>query len=142
VGYEDLLEHSHTPIKGKKVEEMLKSSELLPSLAIVVSKIERMDIYDDICELVMSLPRKIDYQMWFLDEESEKDFYSGNYLCGSQLCSLNIVDSEEFIAIIEAEGKHSPINLSCNGTKHSGLLYVGCRHYGFPLPGNILCDFK
>lgn len=140
VGYEDLLEHLHAPIMDKKVEEMLKSSELLPSLAIVALRIERMDIYDDICELVMSLSRKIDYQMWFLDEESEKDFYSGNYLCGSQLCSLNIEDYEDFIATIEAERSASPINLSCNGTQHSGLLYVGCRHYGFPLPGNIFCD--
>ena len=137
LGYKDLLEHIYAPLEGKRIEDMLNASELIPTLALSAITMGRCDVYDKIRELVMTLHHKINYQMWFLDDDSEKEFYCGNQYCGSQLCSLNIENRDGLVAMIEAEGKVSPVKLSCIGTSHSGLLYIGCRHYGFPLPGNI-----
>lgn len=137
LAYKELLEHLYAPLADKKVEELFNASELIPVLAVSAIKLGRIDVYNRIRELAMSLPRKVNYQIWFLDDDSEKEFYCGNQLCGSQLCSLNIENRDGLIDILEKEVSASPIKLSCAETAHAGLLYIGCRHYGFPLPGNI-----
>lgn len=138
LGYKDLLEHLHGSIDGRGVEELVKASELIPALALAAIKMNRDDIYDNVCKLAMSLSHKINYQAWFFDEDGEKSFYCGHNLRGSQLCSLSIENKEDLVGIIKAEAQASPVRLSCIGTLHSGLLYIGCRHHGFPLPGNLL----
>ena len=131
------MEHLYAPLADKNVEELFNASELIPALALSAIKLDRIDVYNRIRERAMSLPHKVNYQIWFLDDDSEKEFYCGNQLCGSQLCSLNIENKDGLIDILENEVLASPIKLSCAETAHAGLLYIGCRLYGFPLPGNI-----
>ena len=94
IGYKELLEHFY-PNDGKpRVEHLLKSSELIPMLALIAKRIDRDDLYDAVCELASHLPPNINYQIWFLDKDSENEFFCGENTCGTQLCSLNIQERE------------------------------------------------
>lgn len=135
--YTELLDHMHANERSKDVSSLYRSSELLPMLMMMAKRVGREDICKDVSSLANKLPPNTDYQMWFLSRDSEKSFYLGDSLYGTQLCSLPLNDYEKTISIIQRESQASPIALSCSRTQHKGLLFIGCRHHGYPLPGNI-----
>ena len=137
LGYKELMEHMHLG-GGDPIDNKLPSTELLPMIASISLKLDALDSYEKVCELIRHLPQNINYQVWFLDEDSENEFFSGKPLCGSQLCSLPILEKSLFVEILAQEKKASPVTLSCCKTSHEGLLFIGCRHYGYPLPGNFI----
>lgn len=137
LGYKELMEHMHSGA-GDPIDKKLPSTELLPMIASVSLKLDVLDAYEKVCELIRHLPQNINYQAWFLDEDSENEFFSGKPLCGSQLCSLPISEKSLFVEMLAQEKKASPVALSCCKTAHEGLLFIGCRHYGYPLPGNFI----
>lgn len=135
--YAKLIDHMHANVNSRDIGRNLKSSELIPMLLMLSKILHRDDLYLSLIRLVNELPRTTDYQVWFLDHDSDGLFYSGDPACGAQLSSLPVSDAERFVSIVQCESRHSPIELSCNKTQHSGLIFIGCRHYDFPLPGNF-----
>ena len=137
LGYKELMEHIHSG-SGDLIDKNLPSTELLPMIASVSLKLGALDAYDKVCELIRHLPQSINCQVWFFDEDSEKEFFVGKASCGSQLCSLPVTDKARFVELLTQGKKSSPMELSCCETEHEGLLFIGCRHYGYPLPGNFI----
>lgn len=135
--YVQLIGHMHSNESSKEILKYFYSSELMPVLLLMARALRRDDICAKIARLVEVLPRDVDYQMWFLDDGSEASFYRGDRLCGSQLCSLPLGDLARTCDMIRRESECLPIDLSCNKTQYQGLLFLGCRHYKFPLPGNF-----
>ena len=107
-------------------------------IAAAALRFDVMEAYENVCELMRHLPQNINCQAWFLDEDSENEFFAGKPLCGSQLCSLPVTDKALFVEMLTQAKKSSSVKLSCYETVHAGLLYIGCRHYGYPLPGNFI----
>lgn len=135
--YAKLIDHMHANEDSGDVGRNLKSSELIPMFVLLAKILRRDDLCLSLARLVSEFLRTTDYQVWFLDEDSEGVFYSGDSTCGSQLSSLPITDVERFVSIVQLESQRSPITFSCNMTRHSGLIFIGCRHHDFPLPGNF-----
>lgn len=135
--YRQLIGHMHPNARSSDIARSLPSSELIPVLLLVAQVLARDDLTHAIVQLAESLPHGIDYQVWFTDSDSDESFYNGATNCGAQLCTLPINDVAQFVKIIEDESAHSPIQLSCTCSEHRGLLYIGCRYYNFPLPGNF-----
>lgn len=137
LNYAQLIEHLHSNERSKDIAACFYASELMPILLVMAKVLHREDISSNIIQLVGALPRNTDYQVWYLDGASEGSFYQGDRLCGSQLCSLPLGDVDRTCDMILKESALLPVELSCTKVQHAGLLFIGCRHYDFPLPGNF-----
>lgn len=103
---------------------------LYPFLALIAALLGLEDTYKNINEIKSILPH-CNYQLWFLDEHSEKKFYTNDEPHGISLTSLHTGNQKEFLEMIfnECNRNHLFNTFKPFRLPLWAMIPVGCRHY-------------
>ena len=135
LSYSDLLDHPHKddPEYFKKVTS---SSEMYPTIALIAGVLGRGDVFAAVQDLKKTVLPHCDFQMWYLDDESEANFYLNKGRHGLELASLDVGDKQSFLEAIFRECRENSAfrNMSIMKPGLFYLTFVGCRHHRLPVP--------
>ena len=133
--YPDLLDHPHKddPEYFKKVTS---SSEMYPAIALIAGVLGRDDVFAAVQDLKKTALPHCNFQMWYLDDESEANFYLNKGMHGLELASLDVGNKQLFLEAIFRECRENSAfrNMSIMKPGLFYLTFVGCRHHRLPVP--------
>jgi len=133
--YGDLLEHP-TKNNSEYFKRVTMSSELYPTIALIAGVLGRDDVFAAVQALRETVLPHCNFQLWYLDEASEANFYLNTGLHGLELTSLDVRKKEEFLELIYKECQENGAfkNMSVMKPGLFFLIFVGCRHHRLPVP--------
>lgn len=138
--YAELLEHPQTNNESYH-KEVTSGSILFPMIALFASLLHDNDLYNQVQSIKEKHLSHCNFQFWYPDDSSEKDFYTNNDAHGATLSHACIERSmDEFIRQAFGECEHSPHfkTLSAVKTGLWPIILVACRHYRIPVPLHLL----
>lgn len=143
-GYHDLIEH---PQQDNKIylEDATVGSILYPMIGMFSGLLEFDDIYSKVQNIKNTFLEHCNFQVWYPDIESEKNFYNNESIHGATLSNVNIENNKEaFVNELfkECEESKSFNELSAIKTQHWPLILSACRHYRLPVPINFFLEFR
>ena len=137
--YRHLIDHpkEHT---DKYRKEASRGSILYPTLAMWAAILEDDDALSTMALFKKEYLGHCNFQYWYPDENSEKNFYVNSSVHGSALSNIPVTgDGQETISYVIDE---------CSATDHFGelsairfglwpIVLTACRHYRLPIPAHF-----
>lgn len=121
-------------------QEATEGSVLYPSLAIWAEALGRADVIDRLAEFKRDELAHCNFQLFFIDQDSEAQIYAGEDRHGSVLCDVPVAIGEKgTIAFTRHEcgvTRHYE-ELSAIELGHWPILLTACRHHRLPLPPQL-----
>ena len=133
--YPDLLDHPNVE-DPEYFKRVTSSSEMYPVIALIAGALERDDVFRSVQDLKKTVLPHCNFQIWFLDDESEANFYLNKGMHGLELASLDVEDKQAFLETIFRECRENSAfkNMSIMKPGLFYLTFVGCRHHRLPVP--------
>lgn len=124
-------------------QEATEGSVLYPMLALWAEVLERRDVLDRIVDFKTDDLPHCNFQMFFLDQDSEAQLYVGDDRHGSVLCDVTPIKGEArtlFMARRECEAITDYHRLSAVELGHWPIVLTACRVHRMPVPPQIWLD--
>lgn len=142
--YSDLLDHPKH-LDNVYREEVTSGSILYPMMSLWASLLGDVDLYEKIKSFKKNKLEHCNFQLWYLDESSEKYFYLNSETHGALVSNVGVhLPPEKYISQIFLMCEESPYykTMSVIELNLLPLILMGCRHYRLPLPIDLLKDYK
>jgi len=142
LSYAELIEH---PIDNSNEyrRSVTKGAVLYPYISLFSIITNNIQPYDNVKKIKEEFLSHCNFQVFFLDESSEKHFYKYDSMHGSTLSHVCIDDTpENFIKQLIDECASSNKIYEMSAYKHNfwPLILTGCRHYRLPIPMHFIID--
>lgn len=142
--YSELIEH---PIGDDEEyrESVTKGSILYPYLSIFSAIYNARESYDLIKKVKEEFLNHCNFQIFFLDDESEEHIYNFDEMYGATLSGVDISQEPiELLNDIANECKQSDHLEKLSAVKYGlwPLLLVSSRHYRLPVPIHFIMDLN
>jgi len=124
-------------------QEATEGSVLYPMLALWAEVLERRDVLDRIVDFKTDDLPHCNFQMFFLDQDSEAQLYVGDDRHGSVLCDVTPIKGEAhtlFMARRECEAITDYDRLSVIELGHWPIVLTACRVHRMPVPPQLWLD--
>jgi len=124
-------------------QEATEGSVLYPMLALWAEVLERDDVLDRIVDFKTDDLPHCNFQMFFLDQDSEAQLYVGDDRHGSVLCDVTPIKGEAhtlFMARRECEAITDYDRLSVIELGHWPIVLTACRVHRMPVPPQLWLD--
>lgn len=124
-------------------QEATEGSVLYPMLALWAEALERGDVLDRIVDFKTDDLPHCNFQMFFLDQDSEEQLYVGDDRHGSVLCDVTPIKGEAhtlFMARRECEAITDYARLSAVELGHWPIVLTACRVHRIPVPPQLWLD--
>lgn len=138
--YSDLLSHPK-PGDNDYRKNVTSGSILYPIIAVWAALLDDEETYNNIAQLKQNHLQHCNFQLWYPDEYSEAQFYTGGDSHGAVLSNVCVDRPKiEFLAQVFGECDQSPHFKEMSAIKFNWwpLVVVACRHYRLPLPLHLL----
>lgn len=134
MGYAKLLTHAHCgAIPKEKVSEILPSTELLPTLALIANYFKMDEVYDSIVSIQENVFPKTDFQLLFYDGDVEDAAMGVLGNAGLVWPSISLKEREMLVRCVRDNATQKSLLKTIPPVLY-GILFVGLRHHGMPLP--------
>jgi len=124
-------------------QEATEGSVLYPMLAFWAEALKRDDVLDRLVDFKAEDLPHCNFQMFFLDQDSEAQLYVGDDRHGSALCDVTARKGEArtiFMARRECETITDYNRLSAVALGHWPIVLTACRVHRLPVPPQIWLD--
>ena len=140
--YSELIHHLNMEEEAYK-EKVTAGSILYPMIALFATFSKDRELYTQIKNVKDNLLPNCNFQLYYLDDAAESQFYTNNNVSGVILSGIQMPDDmDEFRNQIMQEciSCNSFNNLSAIKKRLWPIVLVGCRHYRLPVPMNFFYD--
>jgi len=138
--YSELLAHPK-PGDDEYRKNVTNGSILYPIIAVWAALLEDEAMYNKVSSLKREHLQHCNFQYWYPDDNTEKNFYTNSNLHGATLSHLCIDrPKEEFLDQLLGECHHSPHFKELSAFKFGWwpLIVVSCRHNRLPVPLELI----
>ena len=145
--WDDYYNHINHPDKSSKKykEEVTAGSVLYPTIAAFSAVMGHDDIYKEIQKFKKDSLKHCNFQFWYPDETTEKNFYKNSDIHGATLSNVAIEKSpDKFLEEIFGECDATSYFEELSASKYGifPLILVACRHYKLPMPVHFIKMLK
>jgi hypothetical protein len=134
--YHKLIEHPLEQTEEYR-KENTKGSILYSYIAFFAAYLNFDDIYKIVQDFKKEKLQHCNFQLCNLDETSEEMFYKNKEIHGVALNNISVdKDKKSFLKQLSDECKATPFfnDMSAIKLGYYPILFLGCRHYRFPIP--------
>jgi hypothetical protein len=140
--YSDLIEHP-SDVSDEYRKSVTKGSILYPIISIFSAIYGEMEAYELMKKLKQDYLKHCNYQIFFLDDDSEKYLYNFEEMHGATLSHINI--DQEPTKLLEDISNECQLSNSINNLSAMKfgiwpLLLVASRHYRIPVPIHFIME--
>ncbi|ADT87343.1 hypothetical protein [Vibrio furnissii] len=142
--YMDLLEHPKNDTAGY-FEESTAGSILYSSIGCFSALFDFDDLYTKLSEIQTSHLSHCSIQLWYPDEESEKELYIGGRYHGFCLSDFDFeLTKNELLSYIFSECRETQYFDNLSAIKYGlyPIVLMACRAYKIPVPPNFFLPFE
>jgi len=135
--YSHLLDHPHPRGDEDYRLEVTEGSILYPSLAIWAAILGDEETYSSIAEFKEKNLFHSNFQLWYPDEESEKNLYTNRELHGAVFSHVPVdLPASDYLESLWTECVHTQYfdQLSSQEKGLWPITLLACRHYRIPVP--------
>lgn len=140
--YAELIEHPMDKSDEYK-KSVTKGSILYPYISTFSAIMGFSEPYEIIGKIKKEFLPHCNFQVYFLDETSEKHFYRFDKMHGATLSDVCVTEEpEELIKQLVRECDQSNKVYEMSAFKYSfwPIILTGCRHYRLPVPMHFIID--
>lgn len=140
--YAELIEHPMDKSDEYK-KSVTKGSILYPYISTFSANMGFSEPYEIIGKIKKEFLPHCNFQVYFLDETSEKHFYRFDKMHGATLSDVCVTEEpEELIKQLVRECDQSNKVYEMSAFKYSfwPIILTGCRHYRLPVPMHFIID--
>jgi len=140
--YVELIEHPNDTSDEYK-KSVTKGSILYPYISIFSAIMGFSEPYEIVKKIKEELLPHCNFQVYFLDDSSEKHFYRFDKMHGATLSDVCVTaEPDELIDQLVNECEQSNKVYAMTAFKHSlwPIILTGCRHYRLPVPMHFIID--
>ena len=140
--YAELIEHPIDKTEEYK-KSVTKGSILYPYISTFSAIMGFSESYELIKKIKEEFLQHCNFQVYFLDESSEKHFYRFDKVHGATLSDVCVTEEpNELIKQLVSECEQSDKVYEMSAFKYSfwPLILTGCRHYRLPVPMHFVID--
>ena len=140
--YVELIEHPIDKTDDYK-KSVTESSILYPYISAFSAILGFPEPYKIIKKIKKEFLAHCNFQVYFLDESSEKHFYRFDKMHGATLSNVCVTDNpRKLIDQLLSECEHSNKVYEMSAFKYSfwPIILTGCRHYRLPVPMHFIID--
>mgnify|MGYP005710236395 FL=1 len=101
------------------------------------------DAYNTVKRLKREFLPHCNFQIFFLDDSSEKHFYRFDDIHGGTLSNIDIMDEPKTLLeqlVTECKESNKVYEMSACKASLWPIILTGCRHYRLPVPMNFVLD--
>ena len=139
--YLDMIARASSGYSSEDESAIPKSSTVYPMLMLIASANGWADIYETGKTLHEQLLPKVDYQLWYPQDDSIDGLIDGvlRYTPhGLSQTSLDMSNEQKFRNAVFDECDKSPLKFGFIGGPYAGLLFIACSLSRYPLPPHYL----
>jgi hypothetical protein len=140
--YAELIEHPVEKTDEYK-KSVTKGSILYPYISAFSAIMEFPEPYEIVKKIKEEYLPHCNFQVYFLDESSEKHFYRFDKMHGATLSDVCVTEEpSELIKLLVNECDESNKVYDMTAFKFSfwPIILTGCRHYRLPIPMHFIID--
>ncbi|WP_186174812.1 hypothetical protein [Vibrio jasicida] len=140
--YAELIEH---PIEKSDEyrKSVTKGSIMYPYLSAFSAIYDVEEAYNTVKKIKKEFLPHCNFQVFFLDESSEKHFYRFDDMHGGTLSNIDIMDEPKALLeqlVTECKESNKVYEMSACKASLWPIILTGCRHYRLPVPMNFVLD--
>ena len=140
--YAELIEHP-IEISDEYRKSVTKGSVMYPYLSAFSAIYDVEDAYNTVKRLKREFLPHCNFQIFFLDDSSEKHFYRFDDVHGGTLSNIDIMDEPKTLLeqlVTECKESNKVYEMSACKASLWPIILTGCRHYRLPVPMNFVLD--
>lgn len=138
--YDELIEHPLERTEEYR-KEITAGSILFPYISAFAANLNFDDVYEAVKSLKLNVLQHCNFQVWYPDEESERNYYLYSTQHGGVLSHVDVGSSpDDYLDSIFRECRESTHFQDLSAVKHDlwPIIFLASRHYRIPVPIQFL----